>query len=264
MDYHGLLVITGWQVAFLVGLAPFLARGHEARIPESLSAPTGLEGSETPWVAYSLLLPTEQLAAGQGWLRNLSVTAKLVSLLWGCESGEDLAGPGRLQLWEVWGTPWKGPWEQVSHFLQSFCVSLDSVTKQGAGEQWFYHCPVLIFYLGLALPLSTAHLKWTSRILAAYAGSERGFWTTEWHHGKQLATWETQGKGCVTCLSALEVSNTSSLQEFFKDERTKPNLFHLKEILQYFRPINAMFKDDMGVLEPDGVGAGRGEQSLLA
>lgn len=74
---HGLLVITGWQVASLVCLAPVLARGHEARIPESLSAPTGLEGSETPWVAYSLLLPTEQLAAGQGWLRNLSVTAKL-------------------------------------------------------------------------------------------------------------------------------------------------------------------------------------------
>lgn len=57
-----------------------------------------------------------------------------------------------------------------------------------------------------------------------------------------------QGKGCVTSLLALEVSSASSLQEFLKEERTKPNLFHLKEVLQFFRPINAMFKDDMEVL----------------
>lgn len=73
-----------------------------------------------------------------------------------------------------------------------------------------------------------------------------------------------QGKGCVTCLPALEVSNDSSLQVFFKEERTKPNLFHLKEVLQYFKPLNAMFKDDVKALEPGGVGAGTGEQCLLA
>lgn len=65
-------------------------------------------------------------------------------------------------------------------------------------------------------------------------------------------------------MPALEVSNSSSLQEFFKEERTKPNFFHWKEVLQYLRPINAVFKDDVEVLEPNGVGAGSGEQCLLA
>lgn len=93
------------------------------------------------------LLPTEQLAAGQGWLRNLSVTAKLsftaLTLLWGCESGEDLKG--RLQQWEVWGDTLKRPLgAAITFHAVSFCVSLDSVTKQGAREQWFYHCPVAI------------------------------------------------------------------------------------------------------------------------
>lgn len=48
------------------------------------------------------------------------------------------------------------------------------------------------------------------------------------------------------------------------EERTKPNLFHLKEVLRYFRSINAMFKHDVEVLEPNGVGAGTGERCLLA
>lgn len=146
---HGLLVITGWQVASLVCLAPILARGHESRFPESPSAPTGLEGSEMPWVAYSsgsaaCCLLSSWLLARAG-LETSQWQQNWVSLLWGCESGEDLTGPGRLQQWEVWGDTLKRPLgAAITFHAGSFCVSLDSVTKQGAREQWFYHRPVAI------------------------------------------------------------------------------------------------------------------------
>lgn len=51
-------------------------------------------------------------------------------------------------------------------------------------------------------------------------------------------------------MPALEVSNSSSLQELFKEERKKLNFFHKKEVLQHLKPLNAMFKEDMELLEP--------------
>lgn len=121
------MVLTGWQVASSPGCsAPNVASSHESGIPGSPFSPDRLEGSETPWVAYSsgsaaLCLPSSWLPARAG-SKTFSAKAKNEFCRFeGANVGRTLQGQASAVRGEG-RRPAKGPQEQPSPITQSLFV----------------------------------------------------------------------------------------------------------------------------------------------